>query len=255
MTSTIDQYTLGRTLGSGFSAKVKLGQTPDGNEVAVKIFRLDNPEFNKRAFQLLKDEVQSVQTLEHKHVVKYFEFKENAVWNKKNGQQVPVAYIASELVSGGELFDYVANSGPFGEKIVRYYAKQLIQAIHYIHTRGFAHRDLKCENILLDKLYDIKVVDFGFACPVEGRNGDGMNRSIVGSLGFMAPEIHSKQPYQGQVVDLFALGVIFFILYAGHPPFNMANMEDPHYKLIASNRSQQFWALHQQRKPEGFFNE
>ncbi len=57
MTSTIDQYTLGKTLGSGFSAKVKLGQTPDGNEVAVKIFRLDNPEFNKRAFQLLKDEV------------------------------------------------------------------------------------------------------------------------------------------------------------------------------------------------------
>ncbi len=123
MTSTIDHYTLGRTLGSGFSAKVKLAQMPDGNEVAVKIFRLDNPDFNKRAFQLLKDEVQSVQTLEHKHVVKYFEFKENAIWNKKNGQQIPVAYIASELVSGGELFDYVANSGPFGEKIVRYYAK------------------------------------------------------------------------------------------------------------------------------------
>jgi serine/threonine protein kinase len=86
----------------------------------------------------------------------------------------------------------VANSGPFKESIVRYYAKQLIQAIHYIHTKGFAHRDLKCENILLDKLYDVKVVDFGFACPVEGRTGDGMNRSIVGSLGFMAPEIHAK---------------------------------------------------------------
>jgi len=90
---------------------------------------------------------------------------------------------------------------------------------------------------LLDKLYDVKVVDFGFACPVEGRTGDGMNRSIVGSLGFMAPEIHAKQPYQGQVVDLFALGVILFVLYAGHPPFNMANLEDPHYKLIATNRS------------------
>lgn len=149
----------------------------------------------------------------------------------------------------------MANSGPFKESIVRYYAKQLIQAIHYIHTKGFAHRDLKCENILLDKLYDVKVVDFGFACPVEGRTGDGMNRSIVGSLGFMAPEIHAKQPYQGQVVDLFALGVILFVLYAGHPPFNMANLEDPHYKLIATNRSQQFWSAHSNRKPEGFFNE
>ena len=166
-----------------------------------------------------------------------------------------MAYIVSELVHGGELFDYVANSGPFKESIVRYYAKQLIQAIHYIHTKGFAHRDLKCENILLDKLYDVKVVDFGFACPVEGRTGDGMNRSIVGSLGFMAPEIHAKQPYQGQVVDLFALGVILFVLYAGHPPFNMANLEDPHYKLIATNRSQQFWSAHSNRKAEGFFNE
>lgn len=255
MSSTIGNYTLGRTLGSGFSAKVKLGTDPEGNEFAVKIFRLDNPEFSQRAFQLLKDEVQSVQTLDHKHVVKYYEFNENAVWKKKNGEQVQVAYIVSELVHGGELFDYVANSGPFNERIVRYYAKQLIQAIHYIHTKGFAHRDLKCENILLDKMYDVKVVDFGFACPVEGRDGSGMNRSIVGSLGFMAPEIHAKQSYQGQVVDLFALGVILFILYAGHPPFNMANMEDPHYKLIATNRSQQFWAAHSNRRPEGFFNE
>lgn len=204
---------------------------------------------------MLKDEVQSVQTLDHKHVVKYFEFNENATWAKKSGERVSVAYIVSELVHGGELFDYVANSGPFKESIVRYYAKQLIQAVHYIHTKGFAHRDLKCENILLDKLYDVKVVDFGFACPVEGRTGDGMNRSIVGSLGFMAPEIHAKQPYQGQVVDLFALGVILFVLYAGHPPFNMANLEDPHYKLIATNRSQQFWSAHSNRKPEGFFNE
>lgn len=98
-------------------------------------------------------------------------------------------------------------------------------------------------------------VDFGFACPVEGRDGSGINRSIVGSLGFMAPEIHAKQPYQAQVVDLFALGVILFIMYAGHPPFNMANMEDPHYKLIATNRSGQFWSAHSNRKAEGFFNE
>lgn len=111
---------------------------------------------------------------------------------KKTGQQVPVAYIVQELVSGGELFDYVANSGPFKESMVRYYAKQLIQAVHYIHTKGFAHRDMKCENILLDKMYDIKVVDFGFACPVEGRKNTGMNASYVGSLGFMAPEIHAK---------------------------------------------------------------
>ena len=123
MTSTIGQYTLGRTLGSGFSAKVKEATSSEGQQFAIKIFRLDNPEFNVRAFQLLRDEVKSVNILDHKHVLKYFEFNENAVWNKKDGSQVNVAYIVSELVPGGELFDYVANSGPFGEKICRYYAK------------------------------------------------------------------------------------------------------------------------------------
>jgi len=60
MPSIIGQYTLGRTLGSGFSAKVKLVTRADGKKFAMKIFRLDNPEFNVRAFQLLKDEVSSV---------------------------------------------------------------------------------------------------------------------------------------------------------------------------------------------------
>lgn len=57
------------------------------------------------------------------------------------------------------------------------------------------------------------------------------------------------------MVDLFALGVILFILYAGHPPFNCATADDPHYKLIATNRTAQFWQTHENRKPEGFFNE
>lgn len=241
MTATLEGYSLGKTLGSGFSAKVKLGTAQDGTQRAIKIFNHDNPNFNQRAFQLLQDEVNSVKDLDHSHVVKYFEFNANAVMIKKTGKRVKVAYIVQELIPGGELFDYVANSGPFTEPIVRYYAKQLIQAIHYIHTKGFAHRDLKCENILLDKLYDVKVVDFGFACPVEGRTGNGLNSSYVGSLGFMAPEIHAKQPYQGQVVDLFALGVILFVLYAGHPPFESATTKDPHYKLLATNRSSTFW--------------
>lgn len=177
--------------------------------------------------------------------------------NKKNGTQVQVAYIAQEMISGGELFDYVANSGAFSEQICKYYFKQMLQGIHYIHSKGFSHRDLKPENILLDKLYDVKIVDFGFACPLEGRDGTGTNTSMIGTPGYMAPEILSRQPYQGQVVDLFALGVILFILYSGHPPFSVASEEDNYYKLIATNRSDLFWKAHSSpsRKPEGFYSE
>jgi len=166
MTATLDGFTLGRTLGSGFSAKVKLGTSQDNQEYALKIFRLDNPQFNDKAFKLLKEEVEATTQLEHRHVVKYFEFKESAIMHKKNGQQIEVAYIAQEMIAG-----------PFSEEICKYYFKQILQGVHYIHSKGFSHRDLKPENILLDKLYDVKIVDFGFACPLEGRDGTGTNRS------------------------------------------------------------------------------
>lgn len=121
MPSTINNYTLGRTLGSGFSAKVKLATTPDGTQYALKIFRSDNPEFNKRAFKLLMEEVAAASQLDHRFVVKQFEFKESAMWVKSDGSQVEVAYIAQEVITGGELFDYVANSGPFSVEICKYY--------------------------------------------------------------------------------------------------------------------------------------
>jgi len=109
--------------------------------------------------------------------------------------------------------------------------------------------------VLLGKDFSVKIVDFGFACPLEGRDGSGHNLSCVGTPGYMAPEILSKQPYQGQVVDLFALGVILFILKSGHPPFSMANEQDNYYKLLSSLRSDLFWKAHSNHKPENFYSE
>ena len=71
----------------------------------------------------MKKEVESTQKLDHQNIVKYYEFQEKSTQNKKSGEKVPVAYIAQEPVLGGELFDYVANTGPFSEEICRYYFK------------------------------------------------------------------------------------------------------------------------------------
>jgi len=108
---------------------------------------------------------------------------------------------------------------------------------------------------LLDKNFNAKIADFGFAAPVEGRDGSGFLHTVLGTQSYMAPEITSRQPYQGPVVDLFALGIILFILYSGHPPFAMAEARDPHYKLLATNRADLFWKTHSGRKPEGFFSD
>jgi len=98
----------------------------------------------------------------------------------------------------------------------------MLQVLHYVHSKGVAHRDLKPENILLDRKLNVKIADFGFAAPIQGRDGSGFLKTQLGTQAYMAPEILLKEPYQGHVVDLFALGIILFILYSGHPPFYCA---------------------------------
>lgn len=100
-----------------------------------------------------------------------------------------MSYIASELYSKGELFYYLADKGGLPPHICRYYGRQLIEAIHYMHVNGVAHRDIKCENILIDDQYDLKIADFGFACSISGSKGRGFSNKFVGSNQYMAPEI------------------------------------------------------------------
>ena len=134
-----------------------------------------------------------------------------------------MAYLVEEVIAKGELFDWVSETGPFAEPFVRYYAKQMLSGINYIHNQGVAHRDLKCENIMLDEHLNIKIVDFGFAANAEGRDASGKNNTYCGTLSYMAPEIHEGRPYRGSEVDLFALSIIIFMLFAGHRPFDEAN--------------------------------
>ncbi len=84
-----------------------------------------------------------------------------------------VDYIVLELAEGGELFDFVCNSGRFTEPVARTYFTQMLDALKYMHTAGICHRDLKPENIMLDHNFNIKIADFGFAAPTIGRDKSG----------------------------------------------------------------------------------
>lgn len=93
-----------------------------------------------------------------------------------------------------------------------------MNGLHYMHSKGFAHRDIKPENIILSEDFTIKIADFGFSCLLKGKNNKGILHTKLGTPGYMAPEIRDRK-YVGTKVDIFAAGVILFIMYAGHPPF------------------------------------
>ena len=101
--------------------------------------------------------------------------------------------------------------------------------IGYLHAAGFSHRDLKPENLLLDDNFNLKIADFGFAELIEGSNGDGIIKGKLGTAGYMAPEIHLDEPYNGKSVDLFAAGIILFTFLTKRVPFMRAHPSDPHY--------------------------
>ena len=103
-----------------------------------------------------------------------------------------------------------------------------------MHKVEVCHRDLKLENLVLDSDFNLKMIDFGMACPLTGSADDGFcaGEEKVGTPSYMAPEIYMGCDYQPVVADLYALGVIFFALATGVYPFAKATPEDGHYKYF-----------------------
>ena len=163
--------------------------------------------------------------------------------NPKKGRK-NVKFICLELVGGGELFDFVALGGRLSESTARYYFKQLLDGLGFMHGQGIAHRDLKPENLMLDKDFTLKIADFGFAAPVQGRDGSGMLQTQLGTQSYMAPEIQLGRPYEGARVDLFASAIILFVIITQRPPFASAHPSDPHYRLVAAGQAATFWQAH-----------
>ena len=129
MQKTLGNYNVMRTLGKGASCKVKLAQHQEtGKKVAIKIMN-NNIDASLKA--LVMTEVKAMDQLKHENVINQIEYG-TGVYLKANGQR-EVSYIVLELALGGELFDYIANSGRFEERIARYFFKQFLEGLDYCH--------------------------------------------------------------------------------------------------------------------------
>ena len=103
------------------------------------------------------------------------------------------------------------------------------------------------DNIVLDSNFNLKVIDFGAACSITGSDGSGwfMNGEVAGTESYMSPEILLNMPYQPLMADIFALGVIIFVMYTGFYPFESARIDDKHYKYVFEFNMNRFWKKHE----------
>lgn len=199
-------YELQHLMGTGtFSECWEATHELSGCKVAIKKIQR-----RRLSVPMLEREINLWSQLDHPNVVSLFEVcptMENV-------------YLAMEAVEGGELFKLLAqNPQGFPSAQALDYFVQIVEAVHYLHEQGIAHRDLKLENILLTKEHSIvKLADFGFACH-SPKDQSVECREWLGSPEYSAPEILDNRPYDPIKADCWSLGVIFFALLTGYLPF------------------------------------
>ncbi|CAI2366735.1 unnamed protein product [Moneuplotes crassus] len=246
-TPTCGPYECLRVIGKGGFSEVHLAKHMEtGDMVALKVMMEMGVDL-----EIVRSEVRSLEHLSHPNIISLVDSCEDATFMNSNCQEMNVMYIALELAAAGDLCNIILLSGRFPEDLARYYFHQLLEGVDYLHSRGISHRDLKPENLMLDADMNLKLADFGFS------STQALNETLKGTGGYMAPEIYTGLEYSGHCVDLFAAGVILFIMVAGTPPFKESKSTDPHYKTFPGNRKDLFWRFHTKRREGGleFFSD
>ncbi|XP_003937614.1 testis-specific serine/threonine-protein kinase 3 [Cebus imitator] len=202
-------YQLGKTIGEGTYSKVKEAfSKKHQRKVAIKIIdKMGGPEEFIQRF--LPRELQIVRTLDHKNIVQVYEMLESA-----DGK----IYLVMELAEGGDVFDCVLNGGPLPESRAKALFCQMVEAIRYCHGCGVAHRDLKCENALLQG-FNLKLTDFGFA-KVLPKSHRELSQTFCGSTAYAAPEVLQGIPHDSKKGDVWSMGVVLYVMLCASLPFD-----------------------------------
>ncbi|KAG0451385.1 hypothetical protein HPP92_013784 [Vanilla planifolia] len=218
----LGKYEVGRLLGRGTFAKVYEARSlPEGSVVAIKV--IDKPKIvgGDLGPRIIR-EVSAMRRLsDHPHIIKLYEVL--ATRSK--------IYLVMEHASGGELLARVARRGRLSEPTALRYFHQLLSALRFCHARGVAHRDVKPQNLLLDRDGNLKVSDFGLAALPEHRREDGLLLTACGTPAYAAPEIARHHAYDGARADAWSCGVILFVLLAGFLPFDDSNLPEMYHRI------------------------
>uniref|UniRef100_A0A8C1ZZN4 calcium/calmodulin-dependent protein kinase n=1 Tax=Cyprinus carpio TaxID=7962 RepID=A0A8C1ZZN4_CYPCA len=203
-----DEYQLYEELGKGaFSVVRRCVKLSTGQEYAAKI--INTKKLSARDHQKLEREARICRLLKHPNIVRLHDSISEEGFH----------YLLFDLVTGGELFEDIVAREYYSEADASHCIHQILDSVHHIHQHDIVHRDLKPENLLLAskcKNAAVKLADFGLAIEVQGDQQAWFG--FAGTPGYLSPEVLRKEAY-GKPVDIWACGVILYILLVGYPPF------------------------------------
>ncbi|KAM0951812.1 putative protein kinase CAMK-CAMKL-CHK1 family [Dioscorea sansibarensis] len=220
----LGKYQMGDLLGRGSFAKVyKARALADGSAVAIKV--LDKAKIISAGLaDRVIAEVSAMRRLSHPNILRLHELM--ATRSK--------IYLIMDLALGGDLFSQIGHRrrSKLLESTARRYFQQLISALHYCHTRGIFHRDIKPQNLLLDADGNLKVADFGLsAIPETLKNG--VLHTSCGTLAFTAPEVLRRVGYDGSQSDAWSCGIVLYFFLTGRLPFGDASTPIMYKRMLS----------------------
>jgi len=153
----------------------------------------------------------------------------------------------------GDLLNYLIENGAFDDKLARTIFSKVLNGIEEMHSKQIAHLDIKPDNVVIGKNFEVKLIDFGH-CRTMKNITDQLKDFNVGTPSYMPPELRTRTSYDPFKVDIFNLGILLFCLLAAQSPFEIADPTDLRYQYIHKNDEKGFWnildrcCLHKVRK-------
>lgn len=194
-----------------FSTVIGALSYPTRTKVAIKIMSKSDPrkDFTKK---FMLREMAIVKTIKHPNIIKFLQTIESTT----------KMFIVMEDASYSSILDIVQRYRNINEQLAAIWFSQMCDGISFCHSRGIVHRDLKCENVLLDKYKNVKIIDFGFG--KTEMNLKSLCSTCCGSYAYASPEILYGIKYIPQYSDVWSLGVILYIMVEGRVPFSDSNI-------------------------------